>query len=179
MASYTKVFVQWEKRWWDDLAENPESAHKRNLFTVLLDEGDEQSKWRLVNDLLPLGKHPKSDDPQSRTLVFTSVGQESLRVQSLSESELKSELMAKLGRAFPQHSVPEPKAIYSPKWDHDPLFRGAFSVVEATDTVDADSDLRAPILQDGHGAIHFAGEAMHAFYKGYLSTAYLSGQEEA
>lgn len=41
MASYTKVFVQWEKRWWDDLAENPESTNKRNLFTVLLDEGDD------------------------------------------------------------------------------------------------------------------------------------------
>ena len=53
MASYTKVFVQWEKRWWDDLAENPESTHKRNLFTVLLDEGDDQTKWRLFSDLLP------------------------------------------------------------------------------------------------------------------------------
>jgi len=53
MASYTKVFVQWDKRWWDDLAENPESTHKRNLFTVLLDEGDDQTKWRLFSDLLP------------------------------------------------------------------------------------------------------------------------------
>ena len=56
MASYTKVFIQWEKRWWDDLVDNPESTHKRNLFTVLLDKEDEQTKWRIFSDLLPQGK---------------------------------------------------------------------------------------------------------------------------
>jgi hypothetical protein len=26
MTSYVKVFVLWEKRWWDDLADNPMST---------------------------------------------------------------------------------------------------------------------------------------------------------
>ena len=87
--------------------------------------------------------------------------------------------MDKLQRAFRKLTVPEPKAIFWPKWDQDPLFRGAYSIVEPNDFVDANSDLRAPIVQVGHGAIHFAGEAMHPLYKGYLQAAYLSGQEEA
>lgn len=38
MTTYVKVFVIWEKRWWDDLAENNDSTTERNLYTVLLDE---------------------------------------------------------------------------------------------------------------------------------------------
>jgi polyamine oxidase len=38
MTTYVKVFVMWEKRWWDDLAENNDSTVERNLYTVLLDE---------------------------------------------------------------------------------------------------------------------------------------------
>jgi polyamine oxidase len=41
MTSYAKVFVLWERRWWDDLADNPESTHTRNLYTVLLDDGED------------------------------------------------------------------------------------------------------------------------------------------
>lgn len=71
--------------------------------------------------------------------------------------------MEKLRRAFLGLTIPEPKAIFLPKWDQDTLFRGAWSVVEATDVADVNSDLRAPIVQVGHGAIHFAGEAMHPY----------------
>lgn len=60
--------------------------------------------------------------------MFTAVGEEGRRVQNLSDSEVKGEIMAKLRRAYPLLTVPEPVALYVPRWDHDPLFKGAFSV---------------------------------------------------
>lgn len=40
ITSYVKVFVNWQKRWWDNLVENPASPTPRNLYTMLLDEED-------------------------------------------------------------------------------------------------------------------------------------------
>jgi len=40
-------------------------------------------------------------------------------------------------------------------------------------------NLRASVKREGFGAIHFAGEALHLHYKGYLQAAFFSGMEEA
>jgi hypothetical protein len=67
---------------------------------VLLDEGENQGKWRLINELLPMSETPSNEVTASRMLVFTAVGKEGQRVQSLSEEEIKKEIHAKLVRAF-------------------------------------------------------------------------------
>lgn len=110
--------------------------------------------------------------------MFTAVGEEGRRVQNLSDSEVQEEIMAKLRRAYPLFAVPEPAALYMPRWDLDPLYKGAFSV-EPSSPDHCGKHLRAPIKREGFGTIHFAGEAMHSQYKAYLQAAYFSGMEEA
>lgn len=111
-------------------------------------------------------------------LCFTAVGDEGRRVQQLTDDQIKSEIHSKLKRAYPEQTVPEPLDVYLPRWDSDPLFRGCYSF-EGCKPEKSDENLRAPIKQEGHGAIYFAGEGMHRIYKGYMQAAYLSGQEEA
>ena len=178
MTSYVKVFLNWEKRWWDDLATDPTSPMPRHLYTVFLDEEDEGGTWRLMNELRPLGKRPLGHDPTSCTLVFTTVGEEGRRVQNLTNFEIQNEIMRKLRRAWPLLDVPEPTAIYVPRWDLDPLFMGAFSVEPSRPDFSSE-DLSSPIKRKGCGSLHFAGEAMHSKYKAYLQAAYFSGTEEA
>jgi hypothetical protein len=60
---------------------------------MLLDDEDEDGKWRVINELLPPEKRPLSKDPTVCTLVFTAVGEEGRRVQNLSDSEVQEEIM--------------------------------------------------------------------------------------
>lgn len=149
-----------------------------NLWTMLLDDEDEDGKWRVINELLSPGKRPLSKDSTACTLVFTAVGEEGRRVQNLSDSEVQEEIMSKLRRAYPLLTVPEPTAIYIPRWDLDPLFKGAYTV-EPNSPDHCGEKLRAPIKREGCGTIYFAGEAMHSQYKAYLQAAYFSGMEQA
>jgi len=43
VANYVKVFLQWEQRWW---ASEAYSTH-----IVLLDEGEDNKKWRVISEL--------------------------------------------------------------------------------------------------------------------------------
>ena len=88
------------------------------------------------------------------------------------------EIHRKLTRAFKLHDVPEPIDVYVARWDQDPLYRGAYSFLPNQQD-DSETILRDPVIRQGYGSIHFAGEAMHRLYKGYLQAAYLSGEEEA
>ena len=174
MTSFVKVFVLWETRWWDNL----EDGEKRHFYTFLCDEGIHKGEWRAYLEVLPLGKEPCDDDSRSRMLLFAACGEEGIRVQNLSDAEVLEEIHNKLQRAYTNMDVPRPIDVYVPRWDLNPLFKGAFSF-ETVNKYESQSCLRSPVKRENHGTIWFAGEAMHDLYGGYLQAAYLSGQEQA
>lgn len=176
MTSFVKVFVLWEQRWWDDCADNFCSKTKRHLYTFLLDDEEYKEHWRVFLEVLPLGRKPSNDVPESRMLCFTAVGAEGLRVQTLTDEQVTDEIMRKLQKAYPEKIVPHPIDVYVPRWDLDPLFLGAFSFKPVSKlNQDSEMQLKSPVKCDNHAAIWFAGEAYHNLYGGYLQAAYLSG----
>jgi polyamine oxidase len=54
-------------------------------------------------------------------------GDESERVETLTEDAVKDEIMGVLRKMYPNIKVPEPKAMLYKKWFSDPLFRGTWS----------------------------------------------------
>ena len=74
-----------------------------------------------------------------------------------------------------------PTDVFVTKWDEDPLVRGSYSWLSVVRENQSDivSDLIKPIEQEGHGTIYFAGEAVHKKHRGYIHSAYLSGQDAA
>ena len=114
LASYTKVFVKWEAKWWDVL--------NSRLHTMLIDE-DDNTSWRFISEVCV--NQQNDDSAESKMLCFTASGLEAKRVQELTDDEICREILNKLKKAFSKE-IPEPTAIYVPRWDIDPLFLGAY-----------------------------------------------------
>ena len=170
MASYVKVFIQWDHRWW---AREEYSTH-----VVLIDEGEDNAKWRLVSELSSRNESLQ-DTPQARTLCLTSIGDEAKRVLALTDEEISKEIHAKLRRAYRHLTVPDAKAIFVPRWDSNPLFLGTFQRCEVGCNILFDENLRKPIDLANGTKIWFAGEAYHERYSGFMTGAYLSGKQVA
>jgi polyamine oxidase len=59
--------------------------------------------------------------------MFTALGDEGLRVESLTDAQVITEITAKLKAAYPLANVSSPTAVYVPKWSSNPFFKGAYS----------------------------------------------------
>lgn len=57
----------------------------------------------------------------------TITGDESERIETMSDDEVKAEAMAVLRKMYPDIEVPEATGIYFGRWFSDPLYRGSFS----------------------------------------------------
>ena len=56
-----------------------------------------------------------------------SQGDESWRVETLSDIEIQAEVMEVLRTMFPEITVPEPESMLLHRWHQDPLYRGSYS----------------------------------------------------
>lgn len=97
--------------------------------------------------------------PGSGIFFVTVMGDTALRVEKLSDDEVKAEAMGVLAQMFPNITIPEPLAFHFPRWAADPLFHGSYSNWPATFDQRLLTNLRAPV-----GAVHFAGEATSIKY---------------
>ena len=141
---------------------------------MLIEEGEDNQRWRMISEV----SHSKADDEESKMLCFTAAGQEAKRVHQLTDAEIQSEIIAKLKRAFPDE-VPEPIAIIVPRWDNDPLYLGAYLFEPILEDPYDFEDLASPVEFSANSKIWFAGEAFSFKYGGFMTGAYLSGQETA
>ncbi|KAG9017094.1 hypothetical protein FRB90_001775, partial [Tulasnella sp. 427] len=119
MATYTKIFLQWDEKFWDD------------------NEGDESE-----------------------------------RVENLSDEQVIDEVMGVLKNMYPGKDFPRPKNMHFNRWFNDKLTRGSFSNWPSSFYVEHQDNLRAPVQ-----TLYFAGEHTSFDFYGYLQGAYLEGEK--
>lgn len=193
MGAYTKVYMCFPSKFWPEDQRHILIAHpRRGLYGVVTHLGSGVTRY---------------PPPDSHILCVTVTGDEARRVELLSDDEISDEIMQLFGYVWGEQAVPDPIALQVCRWSTDPLFMGAFSVRRRASMHAAPPAHRARdcsprfspriharaaqaippnALQFGHarlrapvGPIHFAGEAFHERYSGFLQGAYLSGEEAA
>ena len=92
-------------------------------------------------------------------------GDQSVRIEALSDAEVQAEVMEVIRAMFPNVTIPEPTAFYFPRWHNDPLFRGSYSNWPSSFFSGHHQNLRATVDQ----RLWFAGEATsQKYFGGYL-----------
>ncbi|CAK5274029.1 unnamed protein product [Mycena citricolor] len=153
MATYTKIFLQFEKKFWFD-----------SQFALYADT--ERGKYPVWQGLDLPGFLPGSG------IIFVTVtGDYSKRVEALSDKQVQAESMAVLRTMFPNITIPDPIAFMFPRWNADPLYRGSYSNWPSSFVSRHHTNLRATVSD----RLWFAGEAMSQKYFGFLHGAYFEG----
>ncbi|KAG8943311.1 hypothetical protein FRC04_002935 [Tulasnella sp. 424] len=155
MGTYTKIFLQWEEKFWDDnemgLYADP---YRRGYYPV----------WQSLD-------HARFF-PGSGIYFVTITGDESERVENLSDEQVIDEVMGVLKNMYPGKDIPRPKNMHFNRWFNDKLTRGAFSNWPSSFYVEHQDNLRAPVQ-----TLYFAGEHTSFEFYGYLQGAYLEGEK--
>ena len=101
--------------------------------------------------------------PNSTHLILpTTQGDYSLRIESLPDAQVQSEVLGVLRSMFPNATVPDPVAFRFPRWASDPLFRGSYSNWPPSFFSGHHQNLRATVGR----RLWFAGEATSQKYFG-------------
>ncbi|EPQ50455.1 amine oxidase [Gloeophyllum trabeum ATCC 11539] len=156
MATFTKIFLQFEEKFWFDTEFALYAGQERGYYPV----------WQSLD-------HPKLY-PGSGILFVTVTGDFARRVDAMSEKDVKREVLEVLGRMYPNVTIPEPIAFHIPHWLSDPLFRGSYSNWPATFTRSQHAALRAKV-GGKKGKVWFAGEHTSEQWFGFLHGAYYEG----
>ncbi|KAF8325846.1 amine oxidase [Cantharellus anzutake] len=155
MATYTKIFLAFDRKWWDNsemgLYADP---HRRGYYPV----------WQSLDHERFL--------PGSHIYFVTVTGDESERIETMTDNEVKCEIMGVLRSMYPVVYIPEPTSIFFNRWFSDPLFRGSYSNWPASFYVEHMNNLRGSLA----ATVHFAGEATSGDYYGYMHGAYYEGE---
>jgi len=153
MGTYTKIFLQFPEKFWFDTQ-------------VALYADPERGRYPIWQSLDVDGFLPGSG------IIFVTVtGDYSERIESLSDDQVKSEVMSVVRTMFPNVAVPEPTAFFFPRWYSDPLYRGSYSNWPASFVAQHHTNFRASL-----GRLWFAGEALSEKYFGFLHGAYFEGE---
>lgn len=155
MNTFTKIFMKFEEQFWGDDEFFMHASPKRGFYPHF-------------HNLNSVGYFPGSNG-----LLATVTGDESARVERLSDAEVAAEITAVLRSLFGP-DVPEPIEIIVPRWRQDPLFRGSYSNWPIGTTAHDHSELRTPV-----GSLFFAGEHTHPTMTGYVHGALESGFQAA
>ncbi|KAG8979661.1 hypothetical protein FRB93_010000 [Tulasnella sp. JGI-2019a] len=154
MAAYTKIFLKFDEKFWDDtemgLYADP---NRRGYYPV----------WQSLD-------HPGFFEGSGLYFV-TVTGDESERIETMTDDAVQAEVMAVLRSMYPNKTIPEPKAFIFYRWLSDPLFKGSFSNWPASFYLEHLDNLRDPVQN-----VFFAGEATSFRYYGYLQGAYSEGE---
>lgn len=156
MGTYTKIFLQFEERFWPDDTE----------FFLYADPI--QRGWYPIWQSLDLDGF----FPGSNVIFVTVTGRESYRVEKMTEDQTKAEVMKVLRSMFPDINIPEPTAFAYPRWSQTPWARGSFSYWPAGTTLEMHQNLRANV-----DSLWFAGEHTSASYFGYMQGAWYEGRD--
>lgn len=106
--------------------------------------------------------------------MVTTTDKESHRIERMTNSQVKGEIMQVLKRMFGK-DVEEPVEILFPRWHENPLFRGSYSNWPIGALLKHHLNMRAPL----DNRLWFAGEAMSADYYGFLHGAWFEGKSVA
>ncbi|KAH9856275.1 amine oxidase [Lenzites betulinus] len=156
MATYTKIFLQFPKKFWFDTEMALYADSERGRYPV----------WQSLDHVNFL--------PGSGIVFVTTTGDYSVRIEGLSDAQVKDEVMGVLRAMFPKTTIPDPIAFHFPRWHMDPLFRGSYSNWPASFFSEHHENLRANVER-----LWFAGEATSQKYFGFLHGAYYEGLDVA
>ncbi|KAG2749340.1 amine oxidase [Suillus brevipes Sb2] len=159
MATYTKIFLQFEEKFWFDT-----EARMINSMAIYADM--ERGRYPIWQNLDHVKFFPGSG------LVFVTVtGDFSLRIEGMQDSDVREEVMEVLRAMYPNTTVPDPVAFYFKRWNADSLFRGSYSNWPPSFLPGHSENLRATVDK----RLWFAGEATSLKYYGFLHGAYFEG----
>ena len=106
MATYVKIFAGWDEKWWKDSDFAPSTPDGMSWVILMDGEGDDNERWKVM------GPQPT----KKPILHFTAIDKEGIRVEGLSDEEVKAEITEKLRKAYPNRNVPEPDYIKKTDW---------------------------------------------------------------
>ncbi|KAF7328966.1 Amine oxidase [Mycena venus] len=153
MGTYTKIFLQFEEKFWFDTQFALYADRERGRYPV----------WQSLDlqDFLP-----------GSDIVFATVtGDFSERIEAMSDAEVQAELLDVLQTMFPNTTIPTPTAFFFPRWFSDPLYRGSFSNWPSGFVSPHHANVRANVGQ----RLWFSGEGTSQKYFGFLHGAYFEG----
>ncbi|KAG2091616.1 hypothetical protein BD769DRAFT_1616260 [Suillus cothurnatus] len=153
MATYTKIFLQFEEKFWFDTEMAVYADKERGRYPI----------WQSLD-------HVKFF-PGSGLVFVTVTGDFSLRIESMQDSDVQEEVMEVLRAMYPNTAVPDPVAFHFKRWNADPLFRGSYSNWPPSFLPGHSENLRATVDK----RLWFAGEATSLKYFGFLHGAYFEG----
>ncbi|KAH0834011.1 hypothetical protein J3R83DRAFT_11247 [Lanmaoa asiatica] len=149
MATYTKIFLQFNETFW---------------FPTQLNKEGEYPVWQSMDHVGFL--------PGSGIIFVTVTGDWSLYVEQLTPAQVQSEVVRVLQTMYPNIKIPQPIAIYFPTWTANKLFRGSYSNWGPSYVPSHSENLKATL----NNHLWFAGEATSVKYFGFLQGAYFEGQ---
>ncbi|KAJ6506609.1 hypothetical protein C8R45DRAFT_894127 [Mycena sanguinolenta] len=155
MATYTKIFLQFEEKFWFDTQFALYADKQRGRYPV----------WQ--------GLDLEGFIPGSGIIFATVVGDYSERIEALSDAQVEAEVLDVLHTMFPNTTIPAPTAFFFPRWFSDPLYRGSYSNWPASFVSPHHTNLRANVGK----RLWFSGEAMSQKYFGFLHGAYFEGMD--
>ena len=156
MATYTKIFLKFPYRFWDNVEYILYAGKKRGYFSV----------WQSLD----AGSRFSSD---TNILLITVTHTESFRIEKISKKEVKQEIMEVLRNVYGSN-IPDPEEIVVPHWSDDKFFQGSYSYLPVNVSHKDFVAMRSNI-----GPLFFAGEAFHEVYQGYIHGAYFEGINRA
>ncbi|KAF7361326.1 Amine oxidase [Mycena sanguinolenta] len=153
MGTYTKIFLQFEDKFWFDTQFALYADRERGRYPV----------WQ--------GLDLENFMPGSGIVFATVTGDYSQRIERMSDAEVQAEVLEVLRTMFPNTTIPTPTAFFFPRWFSDPLYRGSFSNWPSGFVSPHHTNIRANIGQ----RLWFAGEGTSQKYFGFLHGAYFEG----
>ncbi|KAG1722008.1 flavin-containing amine oxidoreductase-domain containing protein [Suillus lakei] len=153
MATYTKIFLQFEKKFWFDTEMAIYADKERGRYLI----------WQSLDHV--------NFFPGSGLVFVTVTGDLSLRIEGMEDSDVQEEVMEVLGAMYPNTTVPDPVAFHFKRWHADSLFRGSYSNWPPSFVPGHSENLRALVDK----RLWFAGEATSLKYFGFLHGAYFEG----
>ncbi|KAG8215259.1 hypothetical protein J3R82DRAFT_8813 [Butyriboletus roseoflavus] len=153
MATYTKIFLQFNETFWFPTEMGLYAAEQRGKYPI----------WQSLDHV--------GFFPGSGILFVTVTGDWSLYVEQLTPAQVQSEVMDVLQTMYPNITLPQPVDLYFPIWASNKLFRGSYSNWGPSYVPAHSENLRATL--DDH--LWFAGEATSVLYFGFLQGAYFEG----
>jgi polyamine oxidase len=101
-------------------------------------------------------------------------GDFSERIESLSDTQIQSEIMSVLSKMYPRNDIPAPLDFYFERWHKNPRFYGSYS-----NWLPSFFEERHKNVKKRVGRVWFAGEHTSAKHFGFLHGAYIEGQNVA
>ncbi|XP_078346841.1 uncharacterized protein LOC144632113 [Oculina patagonica] len=155
MSVYTKIFLKFPSKFWDD-------------HEYILHASEERSRFPVFMDLERPGFLPNG----SNVLLVTVTEDEGKRIEQQTYNETKAEVMKVMRKIYGQ-GIPDATAIYYYRWSQDPFTQGSYS-----DSIVGFTSEDFNKLGQNLGRLYFSGEATSEVWYGYIQGAYLSGEEK-